>query len=549
MPKKIKLFSNILWPILRFNALFLGLSLLQTTILKAQTLAFPEATGFGRFTTGARGASNPEIYLVTNLNDSGAGSFRDAVSQEGRFVIFRVGGIINVASDIVVSKNTTIAGQTAPGDGIVLYGQRVMFSGASNTIARYFRIRFGDWAKNKDASGLSNGANMIFDHMTFSWGTDEVFSINWDGKGSSPDNITIQHSIIGHGLHRHNHSAGGLMQPSDGKISLIGNLYISNKTRNPKVKGINEFVNNVVYNWGNYGNAYGHTESGDAYIMGGDSAGISNVNIINNYFISGPHTSNSVATPFNRGNANFYLYGSGNYFDSNKNGILDGNLVPEDLSGYPTGDTNSIMQLPYDYPVKNPPFTAQNAYEQIISNVGASFPKRDQVDSLMISDLISLGQKAFYVYRETDLPFQNNGVGKIVGGTAPPDSDFDGIPNDWEDLNNLNKNDASDALMQSNSYPPYLNIEVYINGLVNENLKIGELSNKKPLNFFPNPTSSKIHVDFNYSLCKIYDLSGKMLLESEAKTIDLSALPNSIYLLKFFDHSNKLIGTSKVVKK
>ncbi|KJD34833.1 pectate lyase [Tamlana nanhaiensis] len=439
-----------------------------STIVQGQTLAFPEATGFGKYTTGARGHINPEIYLVTNLNDSGPGSFRDAISQEGRFILFKVGGIINVESDMVIPKNTTIAGQTAPGEGIVLYGQRVMFSGASNTIARYLRIRFGGAAKNKDASGASNGANMIFDHMTFTWGTDEVFSINWDNKGTSPDNITIQNSIIGHGLHRHNHSAGGLMQPADGKISLIGNLYISNKTRNPKVKGINEFVNNVVYNWGNYGNSYGHTESGDAYIMGGDSAGNSNVNIINNYFISGPHTGNSVITPFNRGNSNFHLYGSGNYFDSNKNGVLDGNLVSEDLTGYPTGDENSLQSEPYDYPVKNAPLTAQQAFEKVVLNVGASYPKRDQVDSLMIADLSSKGTEAFYVYRETDLPFENGGIGHVYGAPAPQDSDNDGMPDDWEDFNNLDKNDPTDALAVSTSNSPYLNIEVYINSMINE---------------------------------------------------------------------------------
>lgn len=150
--------------------------------------------------------------------------------------------------------------------------------------------------------------------MTFTWGTDEVFSVNWDGNGTSPDNITIQNSIIGQGMHRHNHSAGGLMQPPPGgKISLIGNLYICNKTRNNKIKGINEFVNNVVYNWGNYGNTYGHTQSGEAYIMGGDSAGPSYANIINNYFIGGPNTSTTVTTPFSVGNANFNLYGSGNF--------------------------------------------------------------------------------------------------------------------------------------------------------------------------------------------------------------------------------------------
>lgn len=438
--------------------------------LDAQTLAFPEATGFGRYTTGARGSANPQIYLVTNLKDSGPGSFRDAVSQEGRFVIFRVGGIINLTSAIAVAANTTIAGQTATGEGVVLLG-KVSFSGSSNTIGRYLRIRYGDNTQNQDASGISNGANIILDHMTFTWGTDEVFSINWDSKGTSPDNITLQNCIIGQGLHRHNHSAGGLMQPSNGgKISLIGNLYICNKTRNNKVKGINEFVNNVVYNWGNYGNTYGHTESGDAYIMGGDSAGTSDVNIINNYFIGGPNTSNSVSTPFNRGNAGFSLYGPGNYFDNNRNGVLDGTLVPQDLSGFPVEDLSSIKSTPYDYPMKNPTLTAQDAYDKILLSVGASYPTRDQVDNLMISDLMSKGTTATYMYDRSSFAkqfgFINNGAGHVYGAPAPLDTDNDGMPDAWEDSNGLNKN-LADALAVSTTNAPYLNIEVYINGLVN----------------------------------------------------------------------------------
>ncbi|PJJ67180.1 LamG-like jellyroll fold domain-containing protein [Chryseobacterium geocarposphaerae] len=450
--------------------LFCGLTF-STLDLNAQTLAFPEATGFGRFTTGARGAANPQIYLVTNLNDSGPGSFRDAVSQPGRFVIFRVGGIVNLQSVVAVAANTTIAGQTAPGEGIVFLGPRVSFTGANNTIARYLRLRYGGTAQNQDASGIANGANIILDHMTFTWGTDEVFSVNWDGNGTSPDNITIQNSIIGQGMHRHNHSAGGLMQPPPGgKISLIGNLYICNKTRNNKIKGINEFVNNVVYNWGNYGNIYGHTQSGEAYIMGGDSAGPSYANIINNYFIGGPNTSTTVTTPFSVGNANFNLYGSGNYFDNNRNGVLDGTLVPQNLTGYPVGDVAAIQTAPYDYPMKNTTVTAQTAYDNIIAGAGASYPRRDQVDQLMISDLMSKGTTATYVYVQTDLTtqfgFTNGGAGHVYGAPAPLDTDNDGMPDAWEIVNGLNPN-VFDALAVSTTHAPYLNIEVYINGLHN----------------------------------------------------------------------------------
>lgn len=452
------------------TAVFFGL-LLSSAGVSAQTLAFQEASGFGRYTTGARGAANPQIYLVTNLNDSGPGSFRDAVSQPGRFVIFRVGGIVNLQSVVAVAANTTIAGQTAPGEGIVFLGPRVSFTGSNNTIARYLRIRYGGTSQNQDASGVANGANMIFDHMTFTWGTDEVFSINWDGNGTSPDNITIQNSIIGQGMHRHNHSAGGLIQPPPGgKVSLLGNLYICNKTRNNKIKGINEFVNNVVYNWGNYGNTYGHTQSGEAYIMGGDSAGSSFANIINNYFIGGPNTNGSVTTPFSVGNSNFSLYGAGNYFDNNKNGLLDGAPVPQDLTGYPVGDPAAIMANPYDYPLKNPLLTAQAAYNKIVESVGASFPRRDQVDQLIISDLMSKGTTATYVYVQNDLAtqfgFTNGGAGHVYGAPAPQDTDNDGIPDAWETANGLDPN-AFDALAVSSNHAPYLNIEVYINSLPN----------------------------------------------------------------------------------
>lgn len=462
--------KNLLFKQTLSSLLFCGLAF-STADLNAQTLAFPEATGFGRFTTGARGAANPQIYLVTNLNDSGAGSFRDAVSQPGRFVIFKVGGIVNLQSVVAVAANTTIAGQTAPGEGILFLGSRVSFTGANNTIARYMRIRYGGTSQNQDASGIANGANIILDHMTFTWGTDEVFSVNWDNNGTAPDNITIQNSIIGQGMHRHNHSAGGLMQPPPGgKISLIGNLYICNKTRNNKIKGINEFVNNVVYNWGNYGNTYGHTQSGEAYIMGGDSSGASYANIINNYFIGGPNTSSTVSTPFSVGNANFNLYGSGNYFDNNKNGILDGTLVPQDLTGYPVGDITAIQPTSYDYPMKNPTLTAQGAFDQIVSAVGASYPRRDQVDQLMISDLSSKGTAATYVYVQSDLTaqfgFTNGGAGHVYGAPAPLDTDNDGMPDAWETANGLNPN-LADALNVSTTHSPYLNIEVYINSLPN----------------------------------------------------------------------------------
>ena len=436
----------------------------------AQTPAFPDAGGFGRFATGARGVSNPTVYIVTNLNDSGTGSFRDAVSQPGRFVVFAVGGIINLKSVVAVAKNTTIAAQTAPGDGIVLFNKTVSFSNSSNTIARYLRIRLGATDNaGKDASGIASGANIILDHLSVTWGMDEVFSINWDNKGPMPDNITIQNSIIGQGLHRQNHSAGGLIQtPDGGRVSLLKNLYISNKTRNPKVKGVNEFVNNVVYNWGNgnrLGDEMNYGWTGDAYIMGGDSQGVSEVNIINNYFVGGPNTPPGKTTPFSRGSGNFYLYGAGNYFDNNQNGQLDGALVPVNITGYPGITDDGFKSQPFAYPTAVPQYSAAAAYQQVIDQAGATYPRRDQVDQLMIDEVKSRGTAGLYVYRETDLPLSNGGLGNVFSAQAPPDTDQDGIPDAWEDANGLNKNNPADALLMNTDHPGYLNIEVYINGL------------------------------------------------------------------------------------
>ncbi|WP_374446406.1 hypothetical protein [Epilithonimonas sp.] len=436
--------------------------------IHSKTIAFPGAEGFGKFAKGARAAAKPEVYIVSNLNDSGKGSFRDAVSSPGRFVVFSIGGIIALKSPVTVSKNITIAGQTAQGKGIFLYGEKVSFSGADDTIARYLKIRLGNKNKpsnNTDASGISNGKNIMLDHLSISWSMDEVFSINWDKRGTEPDSITLQNSIIAQGLHLYNHSAGGLIQ-TNGSISIIKNLYASNKTRNPKVKGKNEFINNIIYNFGNLGNTKGHTVSGDGYIMGG-SVQKSEANIINNYFIGGPLTLEDRKTPFSRGTNTFHLYESGNYFDNNKNGILDGHLVPHNSEGFP-GETPVVFNnSPFQYPDSKTSLSASQAFNFVIKNAGASFPKRDDVDELIISEVQSLGRKGTYVFTENDLPLANNGVGDFPKTIALKDSDSDGIPDAAEVKMGLNPIDPADALQPNKKEKNYLNIEVYINNLMN----------------------------------------------------------------------------------
>lgn len=423
--------------------------LLSASAISAQTLAFPGAEGYGRYAKGARASANPTIYHVTNLNDSGTGSFRDAISQPNRIIVFDVAGVINIGERLIFQSNLTIAGQTAPGDGIVIYGNGVSFSGNSNIIVRHLRFRMGlKGDSGKDAAGISNGTDMIFDHCSFTWGLDETFSISWDSKGTEPGNITIQNSIIGQGIMVH--SAGGLIQ-TNGGVTLYKNLYADNKTRNPKVKHLNQYVNNVVYNWG----------SGGGYILG-DTEGSSWVDFRNNYFIKGPSTGGTDA--FVRANEYFQIYQSDNYLDYSTDGILNGRKAENDDFGPATfvPDLNSFTNCPKAHPAISNLLTAENAYYWIVDSVGSVLPNRDQVDTYIINELKSLGTKGALINGEADLGL-TDGVGNVFASNQQKDSDNDGIPDSWEDANGLNKNDASDALtLHANGY---LNIERYINSI------------------------------------------------------------------------------------
>jgi hypothetical protein len=398
--------------------------------VNGQTLAFPGAEGFGRFATGARGG---EVYHVTHLNDSGPGSFRDALSQPHRTVVFDVGGVIRISSRISVSPNVTIAGQSAPGDGIVVYGNAVSFTDANQSITRHIRFRMGvNGEHGKDAAGLASGHDMIFDHVSVSWGRDENFSMN-----GPVTNITIQNCIIGQGLEPH--SCGGLIQSSGG-ISILRTLYIDNHTRNPKVKGVNQFVNNVVYNWG----------GGGCYILG-DSAGESTANVTGNYFICGPVRGSPA---FTRGNTNFHIYAVDNFEDSNCNGRLDGAAIPQPAYG-----TVAWRLKPFDFPPVVSA-TPQEAFRAVANQAG-SYLRRDAVDRRFIAELLSVGTRGEMITNENTSPI--NGVGEVRGGVAPLDTDRDGMSDEWELANGLNSKNAADR--NELAAGGYTRLEQYLNWL------------------------------------------------------------------------------------
>lgn len=344
--------------------------------------------------------------------------------------------MINITDRIAVSKNIYIAGQTAPGQGISVYGNGLSWSNADGAIVRYIRVRMGGGGDSgKDGITIAEGSTMIFDHVSVAWGRDETFSINGEVH-----NVTIQNSIVAQGLETH--SCGGLMQ-SDYGISLFRNLYIDNKTRNPKVKGMNDFQNNVVYNWG----------GGGGYIAG-DSEGASYANVVNNYFVSGPSTS---VTAFTRGNANFHGFVSNNWYDSDKNGALDGSALAENTGSYSDMD---IVTTQFDYPAPATLLTPEDAVTVVLGGTGCSFPARDAVDKLLVTQVQSYGAEGALIDDESDV----GGVGTILGGTAPTDTDGDGIPDAYETANGLDANDATDAMTITSS--GYTNLEVYINSLV-----------------------------------------------------------------------------------
>jgi len=415
--------------------LLLASMLMACSNIEAQQIAFPEAQGWGRFALGARAAANPTVYHVTNLNDAGAGSLRDAVSQPNRIVVFDVSGVIRINSRIVFSNNLYVAGQTAPGEGVTVYGDGVSFSGASNIICRYLRVRMGhNGSSGKDCAGVANGRNMIFDHCSFSWGLDETFSINGFGAAW---NITLQNCIFGQGLMTH--SAGGLMQADS--ITLYRNLYIDNSTRNNKVKGTNQYANNVVYNWSN-----------GCYIMGGDSEGSSQVNIESNLFINGP---SGGAGCFGGANQDFHCYGVDNWQDSNRDGVLN----PTEVTNYSASDHRTTN--PYDYP-RLDLYPGNELIEKNIPTVGACLPYRDRSDCYLIDELMSFGLKGALISNEETLPIGAPDTWDWFAGTRPTDTDGDGMPDAWEVANGTDPTANDATAMAANGY---LNIENYINSI------------------------------------------------------------------------------------
>lgn len=414
-------------PTLVFTACLLGAS----TVASAQTPAFPGAYGFGASATGGRGGT---VYHVTNLDDSGAGSFRDAVSVGNRTIVFDVGGYIVLHSPVSLQSNLTIAGQTAPGGGIGIMGGEVSLSGQHNIIIRNLRIRQGnqDPLTGKSALNMGTGSNIILDHCSFEYG-------QWDSVDAVKTvNFTVQNSIIADPIGQ---QFGAHVEV--GPSTFYRNLWVNAHNRQPLSKDNTQYINNIIY-----GFQAGYTS--------GNTGGIFSHDIVNNYFIAGPETTSPGDNYFQM-NANQSVYAVGNMLDSSRDGILNG--VPSNTVG-----SSLILSSPWAPTTTSiPTLSAEDAYTSVIASAGA-FP-RDSVDNFVLGDATSLGTSGQLYKDQAVTGLSNDGYGTIAAGTPFANVDGDGIADYWAVANGISTTDPSvgNALYGSTGYT---NLEVYLNSLV-----------------------------------------------------------------------------------
>ena len=394
----------------------------------AAVAAFPGAVGFGGAATGGRGGA---VVHVTNLNDVGAGSFRDAVGGSNRIVVFDVGGYVNLASAVSVKSNLTIAGQTAPGGGIGFMGREVSFAHSSNVIVRDVRFRQGDLDQDSKKSGVNfvDATNLIFDHVSIEFAQWN----NIDSVGAT--NITVQNSIsadpIGQQFAAHTET---------GPYTWYRNLFANAHNRCPLAKANTQYINNVVYDY-------------QAGYTAGNSSGHFSHDVVGNYFITGPRTTNASNAYFQMGNQT--VFNSGNLLDSNRDGALNGSTLAVGGGGTASGTPWSPATASI------PTVSAAAAYAMVTASVGAV--PRDAVDRDVLADVTSLGTAGDLWSHQTATGLGNDGYGTIPGGTARTDTDRDGMPDAWETAHGLNPGSAADATGDFD-HTGYTNVEKFLNG-------------------------------------------------------------------------------------
>ncbi len=434
-------------------AVVAGLASLPCAAAFGQLAAFPGAVGFGASTTGARSGTET-IYHVTNLNDSGTGSFRDAVSQPNRIIVFDVAGNVDIASPISAQSNLTILGQTAPGGGFGVYGAEVSFYGRSNDIVRY--VRFRDTTLDPKGQGTGNSSgndvnlgstnNMIFDHDSLEFASYN----NVDAAGAN--NLTFSNSIIANPIPSQQFNFH--WEGSQG--TFINNIFANSHNRSILSKGNVQFVNNSVYNY-------------QSAFTTGNSSGNFQFDIVNNYFVAGPSTT-SAGDDFYQVDTNQSAYATGNLLDGNKDGALNGSSD--------NGTGANVLSAPWSSTTTSlPTMSATASYAFNMNHSGDSITHDpttfatslglDQVDQQVVANLASYGTSGRLYNSQTDTGLSNGGLGTIATGSKPTDTDNDGIPDAWEIAHGLNPNVADSTKLNPLGYTM---IEQYANDIANSTL-------------------------------------------------------------------------------
>ena len=508
--------------------LFMAAAFSCATAFADDVPAFPGAEGHGRYVTGGRGG---KIVHVTNLNNSGTGSLRAAVSgNDKKIVVFDVSGIIALSAELIIGDNTTIAGQTAPNPGITV--RYFTMRPGNNNIIRFIRFRRGE-EKNvndgADATWQRNKNNIIFDHCSFSWSIDEIASF-YDNRSFTMQWCTLGEALANPGHTKGEHSYGGIWGGKGASFhhNILCHMqnraprfcgaryawegYDKTKYANPIQAEIVDFRNCVMYNWGNGNGCYGGTGGGQ-------------INIVNNYYKAGPGTANktrvtqvSVANSSNAEDSPYMGYASryyinGNYvaaakvpqnydwkgviFDSGLTTIDGEQCIPDDkhlygdnVTYYKNSAGKDFVRVKMDSPVEKGTVTthsAEAAYEKVLSYCGASL-YRDNVDArymeeaangttTYIGSATKTGDGKTVVHRAGIIDYvkdQGEYVLETGSREASFDSDNDGMADAWETANGLNPNDASDAKTYTlDSKGWYTNLEVYCNALVEDIMQAG----------------------------------------------------------------------------
>ncbi|MBQ7265242.1 MAG: hypothetical protein IJS61_04000 [Firmicutes bacterium] len=434
--------SNLLYPTL--------------TCAESKLIAFPGAEGGGMYTTGARGAESIEIYHVTNLNDSGQGSFREALSGSNRMIVFDVAGNILLKSAIRVNgvSNITILGQTSPGEGICVAGESTLFENCENIIIRYVRFRPGDvGTSQEDALGVKRCKDFIVDHCSVTWSVDEAFS------AYANRNFTAQYNIIAQSLYnsvheKGAHAYGGIWGGENVSFhhNLIAHHYsrmprigtsatVSNYNDDPDTDGLIDIKNNVFYNW--------VTRPG----YGGEN-GV-RVNFVGNYYKPGPSSqrTDQYYLGYDGENGTTVVYANDNIMEGNANATF-------------ANVTKSVSENEGNYPINT--VSPSVAYSQVLSDVGSNV----YIDSIDKNIIDSVKNGTAFLGSKNDIGLidsQEDVDGWVyLTGVKKKDTDNDGIPDEWEDINGLNKSNPLDSLNYVTG--GYTNLEKYADDLISTRL-------------------------------------------------------------------------------